>query len=107
MPTTAPTFAYAVPAAACALKLQIVEMGYSAAPNLFYNDGPAKKFTVDVRWNGCQAIECGKPELQVLKKEVLFMCLSFPFGIFLCSQYAPQQGVPAETVHNQNILQGL
>merc|ERR1719162_1775374 len=45
-------------------RLEVVGVGFSGAPNLFYNDGPAKKFSVDLLWRGDSAIRCRFPQLQ-------------------------------------------
>jgi len=44
--------------------LEITHVGFSGAPNLFYNDGPAKKFSVDLKWHGATEVVCPFPELQ-------------------------------------------
>jgi hypothetical protein len=47
--------------------LEVTDVGYSGAPNLFYNDGPAKKFSVDLTWNGATAVRCPFPEIRFSK----------------------------------------
>jgi hypothetical protein len=44
--------------------LEVTHVGFSGAPNLFYNDGPAKKFAVDLKWNGLAAVRCPFPQLR-------------------------------------------
>jgi hypothetical protein len=44
--------------------LEVTRVGFSGVPNLFYNDGPAKKFSVDLKWNGATTVLCPFPQLR-------------------------------------------